>query len=59
MIIIDDDGEMHDVVPISVIEDIKVEIMSLKGDNFPNSYYVKIIDKHIADDSKTVITTVA
>ena len=30
-----------------VIEDIKNEILSLKGDNFPNSYYVKIIDKHI------------
>ena len=29
------------------IEEIKGEILSLKGDNFPNSYYVKIIDKHI------------
>ena len=29
------------------IEDIKAEILSLKGDNFPNGYYVKIIDKHI------------
>ena len=29
------------------IEGIKVEILSLKGDNFPNGYYVKIIDKHI------------
>ena len=29
------------------IEEIKVEILSLKGDNFPNGYYVKIIDKHI------------
>ena len=29
------------------IEEIKAEILSLKGDNFPNGYYVKIIDKHI------------
>lgn len=29
------------------IEEIKAEILSLKGDNFPNCYYVKIIDKHI------------
>ena len=29
------------------IEGIKAEILSLKGDNFPNGYYVKIIDKHI------------
>ena len=29
------------------IEEIKTEILSLKGDNFPNGYYVKIIDKHL------------
>ena len=29
------------------IEEIKTEILSLKGDNFANGYYVKIIDKHI------------
>jgi len=31
------------------IEDAKKEILSLKGDNFPNNYYVKIIDKHIKE----------
>ena len=39
-------------IPMSVIEDIKAEILSLKGDNFPNSYYVKIIDKHIRGKEK-------
>ena len=34
------------------LEDIKSEILSLKGDNFPNSYYVKIIDKHISGKGK-------
>lgn len=29
------------------IEEIKAEILALKGDNFPNGYYVKIIDKHL------------
>lgn len=29
------------------IESAKAEINSLKGNNFPNSYYVKIIDKYI------------
>ena len=29
------------------IKEIKSEILSLKGDNFPNGYYVKIIDKHL------------
>ena len=31
------------------IEEIKAEILSLKGDNFPNGYYVKIIEKHIKE----------
>lgn len=31
------------------IDDIKAEILSLKGDNFPNDFYVKIIDKHIKE----------
>lgn len=34
------------LIPKEVIEDIKTEILSLKGNNFPNSYYVKIIDKY-------------
>ena len=38
-------GKLKDVN--KVLEEIKKEILSLKGDNFPNSYYVKIIDKHI------------
>ena len=31
-------------------EDVKAEIKALKGDNFPNSYYIKIIDKHLQED---------
>ena len=31
------------------IEGAKAEILSLKGDNFPNGYYVKIIDKHLKE----------
>lgn len=31
------------------IEDARAEILSLKGDNFPNNYYVKIIDKHLKE----------
>lgn len=31
------------------IDDAKAEILSLKGDNFPNGYYVKIIDKHLKE----------
>ena len=50
MIIFDDDGIGYDVVPRKVIEDIKAEILSLKGDNFPNSYYVEIIDKHMGKE---------
>lgn len=30
-------------------EKVKAEIASLKGDNFANSYYIKIIDKHLQD----------
>lgn len=30
-------------------EKVKAEIASLKGDNFPNSYYIKIIDKHLQE----------
>ena len=30
----------------SQIQDAIAEINNLKGDNFPNSYYVKIIKKH-------------
>ena len=36
-----------DAVPMSVIEDIKAEIRSLKG-TFPSEIYLKIIDKHIS-----------
>lgn len=31
------------------IEDAKNEILSLKDDNFPNDFYVKIIDKHLKE----------
>lgn len=31
------------------IEVIRAEILSLKGDNFPNDFYVKIIDKHVKE----------
>ena len=30
-------------------EKVKAEIASLKGDNFPNSYYIKIIEKHLQE----------
>lgn len=33
-------------------EKVKAEIASLKGDNFPNSYYIKIIDKHLQAESE-------
>ena len=31
------------------IEVIRAEILSLKGDNFPNDFYVRIIDKYIKE----------
>lgn len=36
-------------VPIEVLQEIKDEINGLVGNNYPNSYYVKIIDKHLKD----------
>ena len=61
MIIIDDDGVMHKVVPLSVLEDIKAEITQTSAYymNYPNWELekllyakgllkaVEIIDKHI------------
>ena len=48
-------GEMYfniggfDAIPRQAIDDAIAEIESLKGDGFPNSYYVGIIKKHIAE----------
>ena len=36
-----------DAIPRKFIEDAIAEIESLKGDNFPNKFYVDIIKKHI------------
>ena len=56
MIIVDDDGVMHKVVPISVLKDIKAEIAQVcaYSINYSNWEYAKglqkaieIIDKHI------------
>ena len=35
-----------------VLEDIKAEILSLKGDNFSKNFYLKIIEKHISGKEK-------
>ncbi len=49
-----DDTEFKDAVRVAInsmsaIEGAKREILALSGDNFPNSFYVKIIDKHIRE----------
>ena len=45
---------VDEMVSMSVIDDIKAEILSLKSDNSPNSYYVEIIDRHISEVTKWV-----
>ncbi len=62
MIIIDDDGVMHKVVPMSVLEDIKAEIekplrinKGLKTENakaqaIALSWCLEVIDRHIGNE---------
>ena len=65
MIIVDDDGVMHKVVPVSVLEDIKAEIKEYRyGDeeasetdrnraeayNFGLGTALEIIDKHMESE---------
>ena len=55
MIIYDDDGIGHKVVPMSVIEDIKAEILGLMShdDYMVDGFNVlEIIDKHISGDMR-------
>lgn len=50
MIIYDDDGIGHKVVPMSVIEDIKAEIEQILDVDWSDGLYqaLRIIDKHIS-----------
>ena len=54
MIIIDADGIMHKVVPVSTLKDIKAEIDKLaRGETFVRKIAVhQIIDKHIESVEK-------
>lgn len=56
MIIVDDDGVMHEVVSVSVLQDIKAELNELKSHYMPSSgvewgikMCLEIIDKYKAE----------